>query len=226
MATRLNHQISLSTDRDVVQAALVTLGVLTVTAGTAYFAYFAHVVRVARRAPVAPVEAEKVLLFGKHSPDGLLDVDFEARVTRAVELHRARPVHWVFLGGGEPGQPTEAEIAFKHLSSRGVNVGAEYDIEADSRDTLQNLRNARDLMGDSVRAKVALLSSRYHLARCEIYARNLGMEAELCAAEPKLAWSFRNFYRLAGEAGYVMLSDIGAKWAKLTRNKRMLDRVT
>lgn len=226
MPTRIRHQMKLSTDRDLVQVGLVTLGVFAATAGLAYFAYFAHVVYVARRAPIAPLDAEKIFLFGKHSPSGELDMDFEARIARAVELHTDRPVHWVFLGGGVTGQPSEAEIAFQHLQSRGVDVGDRFHLEAESRDTLQNLRNARDLIGDKISVKVALLSSRYHLARCQVYARNLGFKAELCAAEPSLRWTFRNFFRLAGEAGYVMLSDIGTKWAKLTRNKRMLDRVT
>ena len=32
--------------------------------------------------------------------------------------------------------------------------------------------------------------------------------------------------RIAGEAGYLCLLDIGTRWARLTRSRRMLDRVT
>ncbi|MFQ6313112.1 ElyC/SanA/YdcF family protein [Lysobacter capsici] len=99
-------------------------------------------------------------------------------------------------------------------------------LEQDSRDTLQNLRNARIVLGDGMRSRVTLLSSRYHLARCAWFARHLGYDWELCAAEPRLELGPRMLLRLAGEAAYVCMSDIGARWAKLTGNRRMLSRLT
>lgn len=231
MQTRSIHRRKLTLDRDVLQVGLVTLTATVATAGLLYVAYFAHVVRVARRAPVAPLEAQGVLLFGKFSPDGSLDDDFEARIARAVDLHRSRqeqPVSWVLLGGGEPGQLTEAEIAHRHLSDRGVAFASDgVHLETASRDTLENLRNARDILKAKGLSKVALLTSRYHLARCQIYAENLGFEApELLGAEPKLAWRWRTFTSLASETAYVMLSHVGTAWARVTRNKRMLDRLS
>ena len=59
-------------------------------------------------------------------------------------------------------------------------------LESESRDTLQNLRNARVMLGEGMRSRVTLLSSRYHLARCALFARQLGYDWELCAAEPRL----------------------------------------
>ena len=50
--------------------------------------------------------------------------------------------------------------------------------------------------------------------------------APVCAAEPRLSWSPRMLLRLAGEAGYVCLTDLGTRWARLVRNARMLERVT
>jgi vancomycin permeability regulator SanA len=232
MKSRLHHRIALTLDRDVLQVSAVALAATMATAGLLYVAYFAHVVRVARRAPIASTEADQVLLFGKFSPDGKPDDDFEARIARAVELHRSseaaqKPVSWVLLGGGEPGQPSEAEIAHRQLSDRGVAFGAgRVHLEQMSRDTLQNLQNAREMLRAAGSRKVALLSSRYHLARCQIYARQLGFDSELLAAEPRLPWRWTTFGSLAGEAAYVMLSDIGARWARLTRNARILKRVT
>ncbi|HEU4773092.1 MAG TPA: YdcF family protein, partial [Lysobacter sp.] len=196
---------------------------------------------------------------GKHAPAGRIDRDFEARLDRAVSLWRERtPSRVVLLGGGAPGEPTEAALARDGLLARGWTDEVPLQLEARSRDTMQNLRNARGLLGrpvvdgESFAEKVAmtamptpavamtagrhevghahlqvtLLSSRYHLARCALFARQLGFDAELCAAEPRLQLGPRTLLRLAGEAGYVCWSDLGTRWARLIGHRRMLDRVT
>ena len=232
MKSRDHHRKQLSTDRDVVMVGVLTVAATIATAGLLYFAYFAHVVRVARRAPIVSIDSERVLLFGKFSADGSLDDDFEARIARAVELHRAstesqRDVSWVLLGGGEPGQLTEAEIARDHLQQRGVMLGAEQvQLETQSRDTLQNLQNARDILREKGIRKVTLLTSRYHLARCQAYARQLGFDSDIVAAEAELPWRWKTFKALVGESALVMLSDVGTKWAQWTRNSRILKRIT
>ncbi|MFZ5657466.1 MAG: YdcF family protein [Pseudomonadota bacterium] len=227
MSTRTAHQLSLFGDRDVLHTGIVALGACVLTAGLVYVGYFVHVVRTARRAPCAPERGERVLLFGKHAPGGRIDADFQARLDRAVNLWRDRaPRHVVLLGGGAQGEPTEAEIARDALLARGLSPDAPLQLESASRDTLQNLRNARQMLGDAVRERVTLLSNRYHLARCALFARQLGFDVELCAAEPRLPMHPRSWLRLAGEAAYVCWVDIGTRWARLTRNQRMLARVT
>ena len=99
-------------------------------------------------------------------------------------------------------------------------------IESQSRDTLQNLRNARLLLGEGMRTRVTLLSNRYHLARCALFARQLGFDWELCAAEARLRMGPATLWRLAGEAAYVCWIDLGTRWARLIGNRRMLERVT
>lgn len=227
MTSRIRHRLRLFGDRDVLHAGVVAVSACVLTAGLVYVGYFVHVLRVARRAPCEPVSTGCVLLFGKHAPGGRLDADFQARVDRAVSLWRARPPQAVvLLGGGPDGAPTEAELARNALHARGLPADGPLQLEGASRDTLQNLRNARALLGDAARTRVVLLTSRYHLARCALFARNLGFDAELCAAEPRLAWSPRTLWRIAGEAGYVCLTDLGTRWARLIRHRRMLDRVT
>jgi hypothetical protein len=77
-----------------------------------------------------------------------------------------------------------------------------------------------------MRTRVTLLSNRYHLARCALFARQLGFDWELCAAEPKLPLGPTTLWRLAGEAAYVCWIDIGTRWARLIGHRRMLARVT
>lgn len=227
MSSRVHHQFTLFRDRDVLHTGVVALAACVLSAGLVYVAYLVHVVRTARRAPCVPQRGEHVLLFGKHAPKGRVDGDFAARLDRAAALWAARRARrLVLLGGGAQGEPTEAEIAQRELLARGLSPDAPLQLESRSRDTLQNLRNARHMLGDAVRERVVLLSNRYHLARCALFARQLGFDAELCAAEPRLALHPRTLLRLAGEAAYVCWVDIGTRWARLIRNQRMLARVT
>jgi uncharacterized SAM-binding protein YcdF (DUF218 family) len=227
MSTRSAHRLSLLGDRDALHTGIVALAACVLSAGLVYVAYLVHVVRTARRASCAPERGEHVLLFGKHAPQGRIDVDFAARLDRAAQLWRQRTVrHVVLLGGGARGEPTEAEVARDALFARGIAMDAPLQLESASRDTLQNLRNARHVLGDAVRERVTLLSNRYHLARCALFARQLGFDVELCAAEPRLPLHPRTWLRLAAEAAYICWVDVGTRWARLTRNTRMLARVT
>lgn len=233
MSSRLRHRLNLFSDRDVLHAGVVAGAACVLSLGMVYVGYFVHVLRVARKAPCLPATAQSaapecVLLFGKHAPTGLPDADFTARLDRAMSLWQARPDRQlVLLGGGPVGFPSEADLAREGLLARGLAVDTPLLLEAKSRDTLQNLRNARDLLhAASGPVRVVLLSSRYHLARCALFARQLGFEAQVCAAEPRFRFSPAALWRLAGEAGYVCITDIGTRWARLIRHRRMLSRVT
>jgi hypothetical protein len=227
MSSRSAHRRALFGDLDVLHSGAVTAAACLFSGGLVYLGYLLHVLRVARSAPCLPARGECVLLFGKHAPHGRIDRDFDARLDRAVLLWHARsPETLVLLGGGAANEPSEAEIARRELLARGVDAGVALQLEAQSRDTLQNLRNARDLLRDGAASvRVTLLSNRYHLARCALFARQLGFDWELCAAETRFRWTPRTLLRIAGEAGYVCWSDIGTRWARLIGHDRMLARV-
>jgi len=228
MSSRIAHRASLMIDRDVLHVGSVALAACVLSAGLVYAGYFVHTFRVARSAPCHPRAGRCLLLFGKHAPGGRIDADFEARIDRAGALWRSHaPERMVLLGGGPDGQPTEAEVARAALIARAAVDESVLHLERASRDTLQNLRNAREVLRAAAhQGPVVLLTSRYHLARCGQFARQLGIEAELCAAEPRLTLTPRTLWRLAGEAGYLCLLDIGTRWARLIRSRRMLERVT
>jgi vancomycin permeability regulator SanA len=226
--SRIDPRRHLLFDRDLLHAGVVAGVACALSAGLVYLGYFVHVARTAHRAPCMPVGGECLLLFGKHAPGGVLDDDFSARVARTAEVWRRRaPRRIVLLGGGAPGQPSEADIAHAALLAHGVAADAPMQLEKDSHDTLQNLRNARDLLVDAAYdGRVTLLSSRYHLARCALFARQLGFDWELCAAESSLRWSPALLWRIAGEAAYVCCADLGTRWARCIGHRRMLARVT
>ena len=228
MSTRSAHRRALFGDLDVLHSGAVTAAACLFSGGLVYLGYLLHVLRVARSAPCRPERGECLLLFGKHAPQGRIDRDFDARLERAVSLWHARPPGTVvLLGGGAVDEPSEAEVARRELLARGIDAGAALQLEGQSRDTLQNLRNARELLYNrAAGVRVTLLSNRYHLARCALFARQLGFDWELCAAESAFKWSPRTLLRIAGEAGYVCWSDIGTRWARLIGHRRMLARVT
>jgi vancomycin permeability regulator SanA len=230
MSSRRSHRFALIGDGDVLHTGVVAATACVLSAGLVYLGYFIHVLRIARGAPCRPERGECLLLFGKHAPRGRIDRDFAARLDRAVSLWRERrPASVVLLGGGADGEPSEAEVARNALLARGLG-DVPLQLEAQSRDTLQNLRNARELLrGGAAKyalPRVTLLSNRYHLARCALFARQLGFEHELCAAEPRLPLDPRTLLRLAGEAAYVCWTDLGTRWARLIGHRRMLARVT
>jgi len=239
MSSRRAHQLAILRDTDALHALGIAGGALLLSGGLVYLAYVLHVWRVARSSPAMPPAASRdriVLLFGKRCRGDQPDRDFQHRIGRAHQLVTTGQAGTLLLLGGGP-SPTEAEIAQRALQSAGLPSGTRLILEHDSRDTLQNLRNARRLLavdltqGQSLPARedgreAVLLSSRYHLARCALFARHLGMPHQLCAAEAAWSWSLPSAGRLLSEAGYLMWLDIGARWARLIGHRRMLEKIS
>lgn len=225
--SRLAHRWRRASDPHALFALALAVAAGVLSLGLVPLGYLAHVLRVARGAPCR-ADGDCVLLFGKHAPGGRLDPDFRARLQRTAEVWRARPERTlVLLGGGFDGGDSEAELARRGLLEAGISQRATILLESQSRDTLQNLRNARELLRGLPHAgPVVLLSSRYHLARCALFARNLGLEAELCAAEPAWRWRPVALWRIAGEAAYVCWTDLGTRWARLVGHRGMIARVS
>lgn len=227
MSSRRAHQISILRDIDALHALAVANAALLLSGGLLFVMYFIHVWRVARRSSVSPPLAEgcTVLVFGKRCADGQPDADFRLRIGRAHALALSGCTREFLLLGGGP-TPTEAEVAAREMRVAGLPEGVRLTLEHDSRDTLQNLRNARDLLAARGEIRVVLLSSRYHLARCAMFARNLGIPHQLCAAETRLVWTSGAALRLLSETLYMLWVDIGARWARLIGHQRMLAKIS
>lgn len=228
MATRRAHQLKILQDADALHALAVATAAFLMSGGMLYLGYLVHVIRVARRSPTLPLASTTgavVLVFGKRCKDGQADADFKARIVRAAQLASSGHTQQLLLLGGGP-TPTEAEVAARELQALGLPDHVRVRLEHDSRDTLQNLRNARQLLSADESTPAVLLSSRYHLARCALFARSLGISHQLCAAEDQLGWSVSNGLRLLSEAAYMMWVDVGARWARLIGHRRMLAKIS
>ncbi len=217
--------------RDALHSLAVTAIACIASAGLLYLFHFFRCWRIAAKSGVVPQRASVVLLFGKRLRDGVPDADYARRIARTQHVLMPGNIQRVLLlggksSGGHNDETSEAVAALARLRAQGVPDHVEIVLEDRSIDTLQNLRNARALLAERAPAPVVLISSRYHLARCALLARNLGFDAELCAAEDGLRLTPRLFARLLLEAGYAMWIEVGTRWARLLGHKRMLDEVT
>jgi uncharacterized SAM-binding protein YcdF (DUF218 family) len=216
-------------DRDILQAALVTLLALVASLGVLYLAHFIRVWRIARRSPTRLSAPRTLLVFGRRLEQGEPEADFVSRLDRArAHAFDGLADRVLVLGGiSDGGTVSEAEAGRRWLDSAGWPPAVPVLLEQQSIDSLENLHHARAILreGGPVPA-VALVTSRYHLARCAYLAHRLAFHATPVAAEPALALSARYLARLILEAGYLMWIDTGFRWARLTGNQRVVARLS
>ncbi len=205
---------------------LLTLLLLTVTLGIPLLLALRFVLRTARSAS-ATTTARQLLVFGKQLRQQRIDDDYRRRLLKAVELMQEDPARRLLLLGGSVAadQLSESAAGERFMLKQGVPQQALVR-EEQSQNTLENLRHARDLLHGHSDEPVALISNRYHLARIGTMAASLGIDHELCAAESRFLFSWRQSPRLLMEAWYILWFRTGKGWARLIHSQRMLDRVT
>lgn len=220
-------------DRDVLHAAAVTGLAVVLTGGLIWAAYFYRTWRMAARSPLVPSRPMITLVFGRRLVLDRPEADYEGRLERALALLQAGLSDTVLLLGGHGGaRISEAAAGAAWLRQRGVPAGVRLVLEQASVDSLENLRHARSLLREDgplahELPPVALVTSRYHLARCSLLARRLGFVAcEPIAAEDHLAWSVRLLKRLVIESGYIMWIDLGWRWGRLIGHRRIVARLS
>ncbi|MFN2348794.1 MAG: YdcF family protein [Thioalkalivibrio sp.] len=200
--------------------------VILATAGLSLGAACVHVWRVARRTGV-PRQADRLLVLGMQLKDGRLERDYRLRLLRARRLARRRPgVRLVIVGGQTDAQgPSEARAGAQFLESRGIEPGL-VQLEDASRHTLENLCEARALLSDDEVQRVALITSRYHLARSLAMARSLGMDLIPCPAEPRWSAGLAGVFKLVHEAWLLHWYHTGRVYARLMNHRGMLSRIS
>lgn len=215
-------------DVDVLHAAAITMLAVLVSAGLVWLGYLVHVWRIATRSAVAPPRRMTVLVFGRRLEHDAPGHDYRQRLQRALLLARGQQTdHLLLLGGCSGSRISEAAAGEAWLRRHDLAGGVRVELEQDSVDSLENLRHARRLLlRDGRLPPVALVTNRYHLARCLLLARRLGFDSVAIAAEPALPTHARYLGRLVLEAGYLMWIDIGMRWARLIGHARMAARIS
>ncbi|RAP56918.1 YdcF family protein [Oleiagrimonas sp. MCCC 1A03011] len=213
-------------DADVLHSLCVALLVMVLSGGLVWLAYLIHVWRTAARSPLKPDRARVLLIFGRKLEGERPEQDYIHRLQRGLTLAREADIERVLLLGGNSGSRiTEARAGADWLHAADFPSDVPMELEQASTDSLENLRHARELLGHDERPPVALVTSRYHLARCLLLARRLGFDAQPIAAEDRLPGHARYRLRMVLESGYLMWIDIGLRWAHLIGHERMAARI-
>jgi uncharacterized SAM-binding protein YcdF (DUF218 family) len=218
-----------STDWDAILTLTLTLFVSLGTLGTANLLALSRVVSTAR-VRLAEMDTGSLLLVpGKRLVDGRPDGDFECRLRRAAGLSAHQPNHLILILGGVTGNSPVSEAAAGARFIRSLPNGESLRVEQESasRNTLTNLRNVRDMLRYRLNdTDTILISNRYHLARIGLIANSLGIAHRLCPAEDRFGNAWTNWPALLRESFFYLWFVVGKGWAILTRNRRMLKRIT
>ena len=206
---------------------MVSLAVAAATLGVSLALAFAWVLLTARRSGAgADGRGRRALVPGMRlGAGGGITPAYRERLDRAASLLTAGTVADIVLLGGRTGRdgPSEAEAGRAYLLARGLPA-ARIATEDTSRHTLENLLRYRAAFGGGGR-RVVLVTSRAHLARAGLMARDLGIEHELCAAEPVWRATPAALASALAEAAFTHWYVVGRAFARATRNRRMLARI-
>lgn len=153
--------------------------------------------------------------------------DFRARLDRAADLARRVPdARILILGGVVPGQThSEATVGREHLRASRITQDRIH-LEQTSRNTLENFQCAVPMLRENCERGLVLVTNRYHLARSETLACNLGLRPMLCPAEVRWRPGLYELWRIVWEAYLLHWYHVGRIYAVLTDNKAMLTRIT
>lgn len=185
-----------------------------------------EVVRTAQESPIVlPEKIELILLPCMRLEHGKPHTDFRTRLERAILLHQAHGAAVLLLGGHTGSAISEAAAGRIYLLERGVTQN-QILLEERSRNTLENMHNARGLIAKHDFEKIAITSNRYHLARCQTLASGLGIRAVSCAAETSSKIRLRQWPSLLLEGYYLHWYTTGKHWSRLTRNSHSLARIS
>ena len=134
-----------------------------------------------------PRKADCVIVLGARVwPDGELSTALLHRCESALEAWRADLAPALILCGGQGlGEPVaEAGAMREWMIEQGVPEGALY-LDDTSRNTVQNLQNAKAIMAENGFETAAVCTSDYHLRRALWIAEDAGIDATgIAAASP------------------------------------------
>lgn len=190
--------------------------VILVSGGISFLWQLYQIYVVAKTTPATTAPAPWLVVLGMHVPHGVIGRDFALRLEKVRTLHAKNPSSRIVVLGGRTGADgrTEANIGAEYLRTRGIPNTCVM-LEDKSRNTVENLRQAQDILGTSLPDRVVLISSRYHLARTQVVAKSLGIPHTLCAAEERLYLNVPILLRFLQEAYYLHWIVIGRAWTWL-----------
>lgn len=195
------------------------------TAGLSYVFFFRKILNTAKNE--THLCSDNVLLFvlGKRLIKNKPDTEYVQRLKRVHTILNTNKDSQVIVLGGKTGDAsiTEAHAGKVFLENNDIE-SSRIELEQSSRNTLENLKNAIDLLKEKNK-KIVIVSNRYHLARAKNMAEGFGLNVDLCAAEEKFKINLLSLSKIMIEAVHVHWYFSGRYYAHLTHNKRMINRI-
>ena len=212
-------------DIDGYTTMLLSTVLMTATAGLSYLYFLKKIFHTAKIETHHCKNDVVIFVLGKKLVNDLPDKEYVQRLERTQYILNKHDGPQVFILGGKTGKAniTEAHAGKLFLQEKDIDV-ARINIEEASRNTLENIKNAIELLKDKNK-KIVIVSNRYHLLRVKQMAKGFGIEVELCAAEEKFNLSLLSISKLMLEAVHVHWYASGRLYARLTNNARMLNRI-
>ncbi|MCG5537195.1 MULTISPECIES: YdcF family protein [unclassified Halorhodospira] len=215
-------------DRSALQTFALANLLLLLSAGLLLVVQLIRVLIIGSGRPALPDRCAWIIVPG-HSREGIaLSADFKTRLDRAARLANQFPEARLLLLGGitDPAQRSEAAAGAEFLHRQHHIPAWRIVQEEDSRHTLENFQRARELIRPYPgQQRCLIVTNRYHLARASAMARNLGLPVTPCPAAPHWGRQDTAPGKLLAEAYLLHWYETGALYARLTRNRAMLDRV-
>ncbi len=201
--------------------------ILLATAGISALPLCRSVYLTAKSAPCRAQSLGWGIVLGMRLRRGAIPRDYALRLDRALAMLVSNRHSRVLILGGETseGSPSEAEAGRNYLLARGIASDRVLP-EDSSLYTLENLRQARQLLRNLGASETALISNRYHLARAGTIARGLRMALTPCAADDRLALNVRTLGRLLQEAYLLHWYHVGRMWSYWTHNEKLIHRIS
>lgn len=142
-------------------------------------------------------DSEYLVVLGAGVNGSVPSRSLTERLDAAYEYLQQHPDAVAIVSGGQgAGEDiTEAQCMFDYLTAAGISAQRVW-MEENASTTLENLRFSMDLIEERTGTRpgtVAIVSSEYHLHRAGMFARWLGLDAQLVPAKTAifpLRWNY------------------------------------
>lgn len=208
------------TDPALRESLLASTLMLLASAGLSFFGAWVWVLRQALRRPDSST-VDWLVVCGHVLEQGRPSAVYRQRLRQAARMAAADVDLQLLIAGG--GEPSEAAVGRDWLVAEADIDAGRIHLEEVSTDTFANLRHARGLLPPE--ARLGVVTSRFHLARVLVYARQLGLDAVPLPAEPRWRFTFGNLAASFREAAFLCWFVCGRLWARLAQREPLLERL-